>query len=228
MSRITQRAEWGQGMHMYDYGKITAVRLNDKGADLLVHVSDDVAAVVNRKKISDIWMRLDDGREISALQRKKIYATLKDISVYTGYLPEECKEIMKYWHIERTGSEYFSLSDCSMDVAREFINSLIAFCLSYGVITADSLLERTDDIATYLVQCLQYRKCCVCGKKGEVHHWDAIGMGNDRRVCDDSQKRKVCLCRLHHTIAHQKGREAFQRDYHVYGIIYNEEETDGL
>lgn len=207
---------------MYQYGRINGYRNTEQGADLCVGVKAEVAAEVYRKKIRDVMLYMEDGRSITALQRKKIYATLRDISDFTGYLPEEIKELMKYQHIVKTGSSYFSLSDCTVELAREFINTLIDFCLEYGIMTTDGLWERTDDIGTYLWQCLHYGKCAVCGQKGEVHHWDAIGMGNDRRQYDDSENRKVCLCRLHHTIAHQKGRIAFERDYHVYGIRYEE------
>ncbi|MFQ9151616.1 MAG: putative HNHc nuclease [Blautia sp.] len=55
---------------------------------------------------------------ISIEQRKKAYATIRDISDYTGYLPEVQKEWLKYLHIANTGCRYFSLSDCSMDTAR--------------------------------------------------------------------------------------------------------------
>ena len=183
-----------------------------------------MAAVIKGKRIKAVTLRLEDGHRITTDQRKKIYATLKDISSYTGYLPEEIKEVMKYVYIEKTAGEYFSLSDCSMDIARKFLNVLTEFCLEYGVITADTLTERTDDIDTYLNQCIMHRKCAICGKAGEIHHWDTIGMGNNRRVYDDSNNRKICLCRMHHVIAHQKGVTDFQRDYHVYGIIFRGQE----
>lgn len=211
---------------MHTYGKIKCLRYcKDGTAELLVHTDADTAAVIMRKHIHDVWMQMDDGRSISNKQRRKIFATLNDISEYTGYLPQQTEEHMKFYHIQKTGCEYFSLSDCSMDTAREFINTLVDFCLYHGVIMSGSMLERTDDIGTYLVQCLRHRKCAICGKSGEIHHWDTIGMGNDRREYDDSENRKICLCRMHHTIAHQKGRDAFERDYHVYGIIFNEDKT---
>ena len=37
--------------------------------------------------------------------------TIRDISDYTGYLPEVQKEWLKYLHIAKTGCEYFLLSD---------------------------------------------------------------------------------------------------------------------
>ena len=206
---------------MYECGEIKGIRAADEGADVIVHVSKAAGETIYRKGIHDIGIYLEDGRSITALQRKKIYATLNDIAEYTGYVPEEAKAVMKYVHIARTGCKYFSLSDCSISLARDFINTLIEFCLKNGIITADPMLERTDDINSYLIMCLYYRKCAICGKPGEIHHWDAIGMGNDRRVYDDSGNRKICLCRTHHSIAHQKGREAFGEAYHVYGILYD-------
>ena len=209
-------------MSAYD-GKITAMRDNGSSTDIVVRVDGaDMASDIKNKNIHDVSLRLTDTRTISQEQRKKIYATLKDISLYTGYTPEEAKEVMKYYYIQQTGNDYFSLSDCSILTAKEFINQLIDFCLKNGVITSEALSTRTDDIDTYLYQCIRRRKCAICGKDGELHHWDAIGMGHDRRNYDDSKNKKMCLCRVHHTIAHQKGKQAFERDYHVYGIVVKE------
>ena len=169
-----------------------------------------IAEMLVRKKISKAEIRFDDGRHISAEQRKKAYATIRDIADYTGYPPEEMKEIMKYEHMIRTGDGYFSLSNCSMDVAREFINTILEFAIQNGIQLSENAIERTDDIGRYLYFCLKNRKCAVCGRDGEIHHVDTIGMGNDRRKVDDSNYRKICLCRTDHTIAHQKGMDAFQ------------------
>ncbi len=164
-------------------------------------------------------MRFDDGRSISVEQRKKAYATIRDIADYTGYLPEEQKEWLKYYHIARTGCEYFSLSDCSMDTAREFINTILEYAIENGVQLSDLAINRTDDIGKYLYYCIKHKKCCICGRPGEIHHVDTIGMGNDRKHVDDTNYRKMCLCRTHHTIVHQRGLEAFERMYKVYGIV---------
>lgn len=202
-------------------GEIKAVRGNGSSTDLVVRVGDPgMAAAIMDRRIKEVILQLVDGRILSPGQRRKIYATLRDISGYTGYTPEETKEVMKYIHIASTGCDYFSLSDCPMDLARGFINTLTDFCLEHGVVTSDLLSDRTDDINTYLYQCIKHKKCAVCGKPGEIHHWDAVGMGHNRGHYDDSANRKICLCRMHHTVAHQKGVEDFQRDYHVYGITW--------
>jgi len=167
-------------------------------------------------------LRIDDGRHITSEQRKKAYATLGDIANYTGYMPEELKEIMKYRYVAATGDRYFSFSDCSITTARHFINHILDFALEWNIPLMDTVLDRTDDINAAIYASLKHRRCIVCGKDGEIHHWDVIGMGRDRTTVDDRHMRKLCLCRIHHTEVHQIGRDTFESKYHVYGIIFNE------
>ena len=175
-----------------------------------------------RKGICKAELRFDDGRHISVEQRKKAYATIRDIADHTGNLPEAQKEDLKILHIARTGDAYFSLSDCSMDTAREFINTMMDYVIENGIPLAERGVNRTDDIGRYLYACIKNKKCAICGKDGEIHHEDAIGMGRDRTVVDDSDYRKICLCREHHTIAHQMGVVRFREMYKVYGIVVKE------
>lgn len=204
---------------MYTMADIQKYRETEDGTDMIIHIPEKVAYYFTDKRCRSAQIRLDDGRRITAEQRKKAYATMKDIAAYTGYLPEEQKEWLKYLHISRTGSDYFSLSDCSVDTAKEFINTILDYALEEGVPLSDLGINRTDDIWKYLYFCIRHKKCAVCGRTGEIHHVDAIGMGRDRRKVDDSGSRKICLCRTHHTIAHTKGMDRFEQMYHVYGII---------
>lgn len=203
---------------MYSVAELQKYRETPSGTDLLVHVPGRIGELLLKKGIRTAEMRLDDGRHISVAQRKKIYATIRDIADYTGYMPEEEKEWLKYLHISRTGDAYFSLSTCSMDIAREFINTILEYAIEHGIPLSERGVERADDIGKYLFYCIKHKKCAVCGRDGEIHHVDAIGMGRDRRTVDDSSCRKLCLCRTHHTIAHQRGMRAFEQMYHVYGI----------
>lgn len=205
---------------MHAIVKINQYRERKDGTDLVVSVPDlKLGELFQRKKIRNAEIRFDDGRHISAEQRKKAYATIRDISDWTGYLPEEMKEILKYQHMMRTGDAYFSLSNCSMDTAREFINTILEFALENGIPLSDNAIERTDDIGRYLYYCLLHKKCAICGKDGEIHHEDAIGMGNNRTKVDDSSYKKICLCREHHTLAHSLGAIRFREMYKVYGIV---------
>lgn len=202
--------------------KIKGYRKADIGTELKIYVDKDIEYLFKENGANRGEIRIDDGRTITSEQRKKAYATIKDIADFLGYMPEEAKELLKYEHIARKGSQYISLSNCTVEEAREFINSLIEFALDFGIPLSEAALQRTDDLDRYLWYCLKTRKCSICGKKGEVHHWKAVGMGNDRKKIDDSNYPKICLCRSHHMICHNRGNEAFSKMYHCYGIIYND------
>ena len=195
------------------------------GTEIIIRIPDKkIGEFLSQKCIKKAEIRFDDGRIISIEQRKKAYATIRDIADYTGYLPEEQKEWLKYLYIQKTGDDYISLSDCSMDQAREFINVILEYAIESGIQLSEQAINRTDDIGKYLYFCIKNKKCAICGQDGEIHHEDAIGMGNDRKTLDDSNHKKICLCRKHHTIAHQMGVERFTKMYKVYGIIVKESE----
>lgn len=211
---------------MYEHAVLEKYRIDHDGTVLQIKIPDvDLSQYIVEKKARYAEIRIDDGRTITSLQRRKAYATIRDISSWTGYLPEEQKEWLKYLYIERTGNPYFSLSDCSMDTAREFINVILDYALEEGIPLSERGIERTDDIGRYLYSCIKNKRCAVCGRPGEIHHVDAIGAGRDRRYVDDSGYRKICLCREHHTAAHQRGMKAFEQMYHVYGIVVQEDIT---
>ena len=208
---------------MLQYGTIENVSLVD-GRSRIVITSEDskLYEYVRSRRVKDVELRLDDGRMITAAQRRKAYATIKDIALYTGYLPEEAKEVMKYEYVSKTGRPYFSFADCSIETARIFIKFLMEFCLRNGIQLQGMPIDKDDDddyINTYLACCIIYRRCCICGRDGEIHHVDALGMGADRKTIDDSKHRIMCLCRKHHTLAHNTVKEKFFNMYHVYGIV---------
>lgn len=211
---------------MQYFSQITGIKETREGTDLIVHVPGEQiqreimkyrnGAVINSE------IRIDDGRNITAEQRKKIYATIRDISLYTGDDPEFLKQYLKFSYSGEMGEEYFSLSNCSIEVARDFITYLIDFILMHNIPLSERAIARTDDIDRYLWGCIKYKKCCICGRNGETHHWNAIGMGRDRTKVDDRDLNKMQLCRKHHTEIETIGRDTFEKKYHVYGVLYKE------
>lgn len=100
--------------------------------------------------------------------------------------PEELRQYLEWDFCSRAMREWFSLSDCDMTTAREFITYLISFCFHWGVPTKDSLLTQTDDIGKYLYLCLENRRCAICNRPAEVHHVDRIGMGMCKLMLQES------------------------------------------
>lgn len=179
--------------------------------------------ILAKQQITECEVRLDDGRTISEDQRKCIYATFRDIANYTGHHPDEIKALAKYDYIGRTGCEYFSLSDCSVTRARDFLEYLIEFCLWQNIPTKDSLLDRSPEIARYIYFCMLHKKCCITGKKATLHHVDAVGMGRDRKDIIHLGMYVLPLSAKMHAEAHTIGRETFCEKYHVEPIKLNEE-----
>lgn len=175
------------------------------------------------KDIRSCEVLLRDGREITPDQRKKIYATIRDISDWSGHEPEELKNHFKAEYVARTGEEWFSLSDVDRTTASRFLELLIEFCLQWDIpIYGDSLAERSPDIARYVYLCLAHKKCCVTGKKAELHHVDAVGMGRDRKEIVHLGYRVLPLCREKHTEAHTLGQKSFEEKYHLFSVRLDE------
>jgi hypothetical protein len=175
--------------------------------------------LIAKRHITECEIRLDDGRRISADQRKKIYATMRDISNYTGHMPDEIKALAKYDFIASVGCNYFSLSDCSVTTANEFLTFLVDFCLQHDIPSMDNLIDRSPDISKYIYSCLAHKRCAVCGGKAELHHAeDRIGAGRNRNEITHTGMRAQPLCRKHHNEAHTIGQLTFNKKYHIFGI----------
>lgn len=163
---------------------------------LVLKPDTDISRFVEQKRPRRVEVRLDDGRTISVDQRRKIFAIIRDISLWSGHEPEELRQYLEWDFCSRAMREWFSLSDCDMTTAREFITYLISFCFHWGVPTKDSLLTQTDDIGKYLYLCLENRRCAICNRPAEVHHVDRIGMGMDReKVVHVGLNAGVCCYR---------------------------------
>lgn len=170
-----------------------------------------------RREYEEVEIGLKDGRRITPEQRRKAYALMGEISEWAGYEPEEMKEVLKHEFLKKVvrslQRELFSLSNCDVTMAREFISYLVDFILRNDVPTHQPLGQLADDIDRYVYACLIHKKCAVCGLKAELHHVDQIGLGGDRTEVEHIGRRCLPLCRKHHDELHQMGGQSFL-DYH--------------
>lgn len=161
------------------------------------------------RQYQEVEIGLADGRRITPEQRKKAYALMAEIAEWCGDLPEYIKRLMKMEFVvnrlEGLQKQIFSLADCDMTTAREYITFLIDFVLEHEVPVKLPLMTLCDDVEKYIYSCLMHKRCAVCGGKAELHHVDAVGMGRDRKEIYQIGMRVLPLCREHHTEAHTKG-----------------------
>lgn len=86
---------------------------------LVLKPDTDISRFVEQKRPRRVEVRLDDGRTISVDQRRKIFAIIRDISLWSGHEPEELRQYLEWDFCSRAMREWFSLSDCDMTTARE-------------------------------------------------------------------------------------------------------------
>ena len=184
----------------------------------------DRALLRQYKKVEII---LPDGRRISAEQRRKVYAILGEIAEYVDGIRnadtiEEQKRLLKMEfmvkRMESAERRMFSLSDCDMSTAREFITYLIDFIIANDIPTKVPLIEQCEDVSRYIYSCLANKKCCICGKPADLHHVQSVGSQGYRDKINHIGLEALPLCREHHTESHTKGQIEFMKQYHLEPI----------
>ena len=217
----------------YD-GEMLTISVPFKGADIL-----------QRQGITECEVRLVDGRTITPAQRRKIFAMVRDIADWATWAKdkrqyqEELRRLQLLYLIDTTDSEavrkqleyhycelldinLFSLSNCDVSTARDFISYLIDLAVEHNIPCRDSLLNRCEDIERYLYACVANRRCAICGKKADIHEVERVGMGRDRRQIHHLGQLVQPLCRQHHAEVDQIGQASFDKKYHITGVRLDE------
>ena len=175
------------------------------------------------REVKEVYVDMIDSRPLSDKQRRMCYALVKAIADWSGSGTEEVKEAFKldFWaeRVDTLSDKIFSLSNAPMSLVAEFQRFLVAFILTHDVPTKRPLREYVDDIEAYTYLCLVRRKCAVCGRRAELHHIDAVGMGNDRTEVQHEGREVMSLCREHHTELHTVGKSEFMTKYHLDGGV---------
>ena len=186
------------------------------------HLSDEVTIV---------WR---DERQISTKQQRKARALIAEIAEFCGYSKPERQqmhEALKELFIQRQRelgleAEDFSLRDCDMGTASEYITFLIDFVLEYDIPTKIPVWRMAEDIKRYVYKCAVLGICAVCRKPAGIHHVDKVGMGRNRRSIVHVGLRGISLCwgvRSHHAEVEHIGNEAFMEKYALDSVVIDEE-----
>lgn len=177
-----------------------------------------------RREYEFVEIQMLDSRPLSAKQRRNCYAMIREISAWNGDTPEENKKFLKmdFWcgELLQVADTMFSLSNAPMSIVAAFQSWLARFIVRNDVPTKRPMLEYIDDIDDYVYTCLINKKCPICGKKADLHHVKALGMGMDRTEVIHEGLEVISLCREHHTEVHTIGKSEFFKKYHLEnGII---------
>ena len=173
-----------------------------------------------------VEIQVRDDREISAKQRRFIYAMFNDIAKWSGDAPEYIKQWFKlayeYWQELDT----ISLRDVEKSVAAGLITFMLDFVADHNVPLSFKPLDalEPEDVAHFEYACLMNKCCVICGKKpSELHHIDTVGAnGGYRSKINHLGLRAVQLCTIHHEEAGKLPPNKFLSKYHINGIKIDE------
>lgn len=201
MQRITRYQRDNDGTYSV---VATGVELEQSHIDLLENGYSLIAEV-----------EVPDNKKLSIDQRKKIFALCRDIELHWG---EPVESLRKRFQAEleiMNGYEEISLRDCSMRIASELIELIIAFMFHHQIPMRVETSKLLSGDKAMLYWATVNRNCVICGKHGELAHHKAIGRGANRRKMDHYGYEVLCLCREHHQSQHDMGVETFDELHHL-------------
>ena len=130
---------------------------------------------------------------------------------------------LKYLYYAKTGADSFSMSNCDMTTANQFLTFILDFCFEWDIPFRTKLWDSIPTDYHLAVQCLRYRKCVICGKPAEIAHYTAVG--NRKRNRTDHRKFSfMSLCHDHHFQQHQMGVKSFVIKYHIKPIRLSDDD----
>ena len=174
-----------------------------------------------------VEIQVRDDREISAKQRRFIYAMFNDISKWSGDAPEYIKQWFKlayeYWQELDT----ISLRDVEKSVAAGLITFMLDFVADHNVPLSFKPLDalEPEDVAHWEYRALIEGFDVLDGSRPvELAHGEhTVGMGRDRDKISNIGNTVFSLSHTHHMELHKIGLTAFKSKYHVNGVHVTDE-----
>ena len=88
-------------------------------------MTPDAMLLIDNGIAVDIEMEIIDSKKITDKQRRKIFALLNDIYMWSGNPQEDMRQMFIFYLEMMKGYENISLRDCSRRVAGELIDLII-------------------------------------------------------------------------------------------------------
>lgn len=181
----------------------TGVELEQSHIDLLENGYSLIAEV-----------EVPDNKKLSIDQRKKIFALCRDIELHWG---EPVESLRKRFQAEleiMNGYNEISLSNCSMRIASELIELIIAFMFHHQIPMRVETSKLLSGDKAMLYWATVNRNCVLCGESNAdlAHHY-AIGRGANRKKMQHYDYEVLALCRFHHQEQHNIGVKSFDEKY---------------
>lgn len=181
-----------------------------------VEIDNKTSLLLDNNLEVECEVKLVDPFLITDKQRRKVFALCNDIESYTGQPREYMREMFQDYVTFLYGYEkHISLSDCSREQARQVIEVILDWVFHNNI----PLNYKTSDLLkndkSFLYWATVNRNCVICGKRGELAHYEAVGRGMNRNKIEHYGKHVLALCREHHQEQHSSGIKTFNNKYHL-------------
>lgn len=200
--------------------KITSYSLRDDGRyDIIlrgVEIDETSKLMIDNNFPVRADLSILDGREITVKQRKKIFALLNDIYLYTGQPIDSLRHIFQSYLQIIKGYEPISLSNTTVTKARELIEVILEWTFLHDIPLNHKTSDLLKEDAKFIYLTVINRQCIICGKpNSDLAHKQAIGRGRNRQAMSHYGHEVLALCRQHHNEQHQIGIATFNEKYHL-------------
>lgn len=128
------------------------------------------------------------------------------------------------------GGFSLSLNALTQKQANDFVKWLFEMAIYWEIPLRKEIrdLFSEDYHDTFIYTTLKKKICCICGKHGELQHFDRVG-ASGYKSDTGLNYRVMCLCREHHDEADNYiSRMDFVKKYHLTGIYLNPEQVKKL
>lgn len=168
-----------------------------------------------------VEIKIKDGRKITDMQRRFIFALCRNLADWQGEDPEIIRAIMMESNRRINEIEKESLTEYSQTEASRLIDMIIDFTISQGITIGNLAQEYSHRIGSRQAYAMALQRvCAVCGRKGaDIHHVDQIGTKGNRAKISHIGLRAIPLCRIHHTEAHNQKKGNFIEKHHLEPFV---------
>lgn len=180
-------------------------------------------------RIAEIFFK--DPRTFTTQQRAFTFALMRDIAIYTGEQLETLKDVF-YWQFRYYTGRNISLSNGSLNTVDDVAtldDLILDFIFENHIPFKQGYEIPPQNVQYYFYKCVMTRTCCNCGKRlADIHHVDAVGMGNNRKKINNSGRRFMSLCRECHTAIHIEGFTEFTEKRKLIAITISDKDLKRL
>lgn len=171
--------------------------------------------------------------KITRPQQKIAHALVRDIDDYSDnewFLQNTEDDLKKRFCIDvgYPFDKLFSLSNCSKDLATQFISWLVEYCFHYDIPFDGKDLHLAYDMNKKMFLSALHNRCFVTGARRQdavlhIHHVNVVGMGKRKNVDHRGRFYMILRAELHNEI-HQIGYDEFCKKWHVGAIKLSDQQ----